>query len=400
MDLKRNRYQHGSLTIEKRKAGPPVWVYRWRAVDTHGKRTRRKQIVGTKAQLPTKTLAMKRVSALGIEVNAEITVQSTTMTLGELIEHYRKVELAEGCNKTPRTIAVYEQHIRTYILPKWGESDLKLVKAVLVEAWLQGLPGAPATKSKTRNVMSSLFQHARRHEFVATNPISLVRQSAARLKEPEVLTPQEVRALLDELEEPARTIVHLAATTGIRRGELFGLKWQDVDWEKNRLKIVRSIVDQSVGETKTRGSKRPLPISQDVVAALRKWNETTKYGRTEDWVFASPQLLGELPYWPNALLVRHVLPAADRAGIRKRIGWHTFRHTFATLLQASGAGIKVTQELLRHSSPIMTLGTYAQAVTADKREAQATVAALYLNAGKRESAAQASNGPLLDPQSA
>ena len=76
-------------------------------------------------------------------------------------------------------------------------------------------------------------------------------------------------------------------------------------------------------------------------------------------------------------MVRHVQPAADRAGISKRIGWHTFRHTLATLLQASGAGVKVTQELLRHSSPVMTLGTYAQAVTVDKRDAQDTVAALF-----------------------
>lgn len=112
------------------------------------------------------------------------------------------------------------------------------------------MPGAPATKAKTRNVLSSLFQHARRYEFVATNPVSLVRQSAVRLKEPEVLTPEEVRALLDELDNPARTIVHLAATTGIRRGELFGLKWADVDLANGRLKIARSIVDQSVGETK------------------------------------------------------------------------------------------------------------------------------------------------------
>lgn len=80
-------------------------------------------------------------------------------------------------------------------------------------------------------------------------------------------------------------------------------------------------------------------------------------------------------------------PPQTGAGIIKRIGWHTFRHTFAALLQTSGAGVKVTQELLRHSSPVMTLGTYAQAVTADKCLAQAAVAAMYLNAEKREPAA-------------
>ncbi len=90
--------------------------------------------------------------------------------------------------------------------------------------------------------MSGLYQHARRHEFIATNPISLVRQSAVRQREPEVLDPEEVGALLEELDEPFRTIVYLAAVTGMRRGELFELKWKDVDLQLGQLKVVRPII--------------------------------------------------------------------------------------------------------------------------------------------------------------
>jgi integrase len=95
-------------------------------------------------------------------------------------------------------------------------------------------------------------------------------------------------------------------------------------------------------------------------------------------IFASPQALGKKPYWPDAVLKRHVLPAAERAGITKRICWHSFRRTLATLLQSSGALVKTTQELLRHSSPVMPLGTYAKAVTADKRQAQDVIASLFV----------------------
>jgi integrase len=144
--------------------------------------------------------------------------------------------------------------------------------------------------------MSALYQHARRHEFIATNPISLVRQSAVRQKEPEVLDPEEVGSLLEELDEPFRTIVYLAAVSGMRRGELFGLKWKDVDLQLGQLKVVRSIIDQKVGETKTRGSKRPLPLPTEAVVALSKWKDATQYGGKEDWVFASPHAFGELPY--------------------------------------------------------------------------------------------------------
>lgn len=70
-------------------------------------------------------------------------------------------------------------------------------------------------------------------------------------------------------------------------------------------------------------------------------------------------------------LNRHVRPAAQRLGITKRIGWHTFRHTYATLLKSSGADVKVVQESLRHANARITLELYAQAITQDKRTAQA-----------------------------
>ena len=118
---------------------------------------------------------------------------------------------------------------------------------------------------------------------------------------------------------------------------------------------------------------------------LRSWKVATEFNKNGDWVFASPQSLGKKPYWPDMLLKRHIKPAAERAEITKVIGWHTFRRTLATLLQTSGASVKTTQQLMRHSSPVMTLGTYAQAVTSDKREAQSNVAALFVvkSAGKK-----------------
>jgi hypothetical protein len=114
------------------------------------------------------------------------------------------------------------------------------------------------------------------------------------------------------------------------------------------------------------------------------------YPSPKDWVFASPLALGKLPYWPDAVLKRHVYPAAERAGITKRIGWHSFRRTLATLLQSSGASAKTTQELLRHASPGITMGIYAKAVTADKRQAQDIIAALFVGNSNQSAATAAS----------
>ena len=182
----------------------------------------------------------------------------------------------------------------------------------------------------------------------------------------------------DLLRDPFYTLILLASVTGLRRGELFGLKWEDVDFQEAEIRIVRSIVDQVEGPPKTLASRRPILMSSELASALANWRKQTSFSGSGDWVFASPSAVGKKPYWPDAVLKRHILPAAERAGITKRIGWHSFRRTLASLLQASGASVKTTQELLRHSSPVMTMGTYAKAVTADKRLAQDAIAALFV----------------------
>ena len=87
-------------------------------------------------------------------------------------------------------------------------------------------------------------------------------------------------------------------------------------------------------------------------------------------MFASPQNRGQKPYWGQELLRHHIRPVAQDLGITKRIGWHTFRRTYSTLLRATGAEFKVMQELMRHSTIRVTLDTYTQAVTSEKRAAQ------------------------------
>lgn len=101
---------------------------------------------------------------------------------------------------------------------------------------------------------------------------------------------------------------------------------------------------------------------------------------SEDWVFASPVAKGRKPYWPAMLMRKHIKPVARKLGITKRIGWHTFRHTYSTLLKSTGADLKVTQELMRHASVILTLDHYTQALTPAKRAALSAVLSLLFPA--------------------
>jgi integrase len=372
---KRDRYQQGSLKIEKRKTGDSVWVYRWREYRSDGTSTYRKKTVGPLSELRTKAAAQKAVEGLKLDINATVSAVPVSRTVAELIAHYKQAELESG-RHTVRVQQVYKHNLDDIILPEWGKYRLQDVLPIAVERWLEKLPYAPSTKTKVKGVFGTLFRHGMRYQLAATNPIALVRCSGKRGSEPDVLSPAEIRAILAELSEPARTLTMLAAVTGMRRGELVGLKWEDIDFERRTIRIVRSLVDQIEGKPKTETSRKPLPMSDDLAAALRSWREQTSYAKPSDWVFASPSSFGEKPYWPDMILRRHILPAAKRLGISKRIGWHTFRRTAATLLMASGSSVKTTQELMRHATSDITMELYAQAVTEDKREAQNALTAL------------------------
>ena len=93
-------------------------------------------------------------------------------------------------------------------------------------------------------------------------------------------------------------------------------------------------------------------------------------------MFASPGTDGKQPLWPDSLLKRWIKPAAKRVGITKRVGWHTFRDTYSTLLRANGEDVKVVQGLLRHANSKITMDVYTQALSPAKREAQGRVASI------------------------
>jgi integrase len=106
--------------------------------------------------------------------------------------------------------------------------------------------------------------------------------------------------------------------------------------------------------------------------------EHTNYAETDDWVFASPRLKGKSSRRPGMVLTKVIQPAALRAGIKKRIGWHTFRHTYSTALIANGENVKVVQELTRDANGRCTLDVYTHARVAARREAQKRIVEMVL----------------------
>ena len=378
--FKRARYQRGCISREERCNGPDVWIYRWRETQLDGRRTNRKAVVGTVEEYSTKSEAQKAADALRIHVNKDSPRSLLyPVTCEQLIAHYLEKELAEDNNKRAySTKAAYRSYLDNWILPRWRSYLLNDVKAVAVEEWLSQLSMAYGTKAKLRNIMSAIFKHAMRHEWADKNPISLVRQSAKREVIPAVLELTEIRALLSTLEHPFRQMIFLAAATGLRASELLALQWGDIRFDSLEICLNRGVVHQVIGDLKTEASRKPLPLDPDLAQSLLAWRRLSPFNREADWVFASPDMEGKQPYWPENLLRRHIRPAARRCGINKRIGWHTFRHSYATHLKANGEDIKVVQESLRHANSRITLDTYIQALTPAKREAQSKVVRMIL----------------------
>ena len=112
---------------------------------------------------------------------------------------------------------------------------------------------------------------------------------------------------------------------------------------------------------------------------LLRWRRQSVYASDDDYVFASETMRGKQPYWPDNLMKRHIQPVAKAIGIRKKIGWHTFRHSFGTLLKANGEDVKTVQELLRHANSRITLDVYTQAVNSNKRAAQSKVVRMMVS---------------------
>jgi integrase len=220
---------------------------------------------------------------------------------------------------------------------------------------------------------------SRRHKLCVGNPIDTVRQGSKRLIKPDVLTLEEIRALMVEIPNPAlRLAVLVAGVTGLRRSEVRGLKWHDIDVEAHWLTPTQGSVGKHVTSLKTRASGETISIPEALSQAFSAWRDQSLYRADDDWVFASPDTAGRSPYWFDSALHRQLRPAAKRAKITKQIGWHTFRRSLATVLTSKKEAVKVVQELMRHADPRITLELYAQGEEGAKRAAQEHVSGLFL----------------------
>ena len=189
------------------------------------------------------------------------------------------------------------------------------------------------------------------------------------MKPKRVLTYAEwERFIANVTAEPQRTAIITCICLGIRREEIWALKWSDFDFVKGTVTIQRTIIESRVYErTKTEASTAELPLDDDLIQLLLDWRGKSKFNRDTDWVWASPHRGGELPYHFQSMQKEHFVPASLKAGLGK-IGWHTFRHTYRSWLNAIGTPLGVQKDLMRHSNITTTANVYGAGVVDAMRE--------------------------------
>ena len=382
--FRRTRYQEGSLTSEERKRGPAVWVYRWWEKGINGKPVRRKVQLGTLEQYPSESKAQAAADALRLTINHQSKQNDLRNTIVNILwEHYSKEELLL---KEISTQDAYGVFAKNWILPRWGNLLLEEVKTVDVERWLRAADLADGTKAKIKCVMSAMFSHAVRWEFCERNPISSgipvgnggkrgpstgVRISAKRQRSPLVLSPEQVKLGLAELEFRDQLLVFLIGALGIRRGEVGALRWMDCDFEIGVFHVRHSYYWRRGGylkATKSEASERPMPMHPALKSALLEWKEQSPYVAPTDFVFPSMRKKGRTPLQLGSVLQRKIQPAFAKIGITG-VGWHTFRHTVGSMLAEMGEHQLTIRDYLRHSHLNVT-NQYLQATSNTKRLAQ------------------------------
>lgn len=150
-----------------------------------------------------------------------------------------------------------------------------------------------------------------------------------------------------------------------------------MDLENCAFYLKRGLVRSHQTKMKTLASRRPMEMHPGLSELLHGWRGQTPYPEDDQWVFASPYTNGEMPHWPESALKNHIRPAAVKAGIRKHIGWHTFRHSLGTILNNNRENVKTIQELLRHASSKVTSDIYIHGDTVAKRSALSHVSGIF-----------------------
>ena len=369
---------NGEGSIRKRKDGR--WEGRYTAGhDPETGKAIYKNVLG-RSQAEVKE---KLKQAIGEAQALDIT-KAGKYTVGEWMEvwfqDYAKIKVRPSSHQT------YQGYIHNHIRPNIGDISLekltsldlqKFYKKLLAQGRVdrveaKGQPKGLSAKTvrNIHQILSSALKLAQEQRLIHSNPAEGCALPRVEHQEMKTLTTVQLASFFREARESGVfELYYLELATGLRRGELLGLKWEDVDLARGDLRVRRQVsrINGEVVEAplKTKNAYRTLPLAEDTVSVLKE--QRKKVGNSP-WVFPSPN---GGPISPDSVL--HMLHRVlKRAGLPK-VRFHDLRHTFATLALQNGVDVKTVSGMLGHFSAGFTLDTYAHITSAAQRQAAQTM---------------------------
>jgi integrase len=411
-----------------------AWEYRFKDPTTDEDTS----IYLSSEKFPTEIAVTRHLEAFVLKLNSENPTQAILeptfdAILDRFIEEEKLLEIkqrrpGDRCvddgELSYSTVVSYLSVIKR-VREKWGTTRITRMKPLGVQEWLKNMDAAPKTKGNFKAVMHRLYKKAMLWELVEwqPNPMELVevRGITKRQKKPIVLTVEQYYQMLELLPQTYRIMVVVALCTGLRAEEVLALEWQDIDFENLSMKVVRAVVHGRVKMVKTEYSEDELPLDPDFAAVLLDWKlyaevkaksegeihlsgsdllfPSTATGRhfhtgpvQQDYIrpagcclVACPRCGAAAGVWcrqdgktPNGRRLPIHEERREAAGKYDGVGWRTFRHTYRSWLDDTGAPIGVQQKLMRHAQISTTMNVYGNALMGAKREANSKVVKMAL----------------------
>lgn len=387
----RPRWQLGWLF--KRGKKNPVWVCRFRedALAEDGSRIRRQRsvILGLVRELSKREALRRRAECLAA-INQGKHKPELMATFERFVLDRWEPNIVPMLRYS--TARNYRHLVRRHLIPFFGSIRLPDIGSADVQMFLaeKSKRYSPKTLLSLRNLLSKIFGTAQKWGYLQTNPAQGTQVPAQiAIRERLTLTPEQVRALLAKLTEPCRTMVLLAVLSGLRRGEIFGLRWKSVDWIEGSIVVVEADYEGHSAAPKTRASCRKVFVDSTVIESLK--NLRPERFQPNDLVFATDR---GTSFNPNNVLNRALHPACKEAGI-PRVSWHNFRYTFSTWANPTGESIKALQSQLGHTDSRLTLSVCTQPMPEAQKLLAGKVARVLLPvAPKLENEVQTAGGLL------
>lgn len=277
------------------------------------------------------------------------------ITLTDYAENWLE---AHGPRLRQRTRDEYERILKRDILPQFGDLPL----AALTRAHVKAFAGEKAAEGLAANTVRNLLAPLREllasaldDELVRANVAARVKRIGPAPRKVEPPTRAQVEAVIEAANESAKRPITLAATAGLRRGEVFALRWQDVDFEGRTIRVQGTNHRGTITAPKTTAGERLVPMFGSVRQLLLEQKAASRFKRPQDVVFAT--VVGS-PERPDSWSGREWYPALRRAGV-EHFTFHSLRHFAVSQLVAQGANILQLARVAGHADPSITLRVYS-----------------------------------------